>query len=379
MLGYVNQSACMILYLLALALAFIASPVAAQTITVAKPFADSNGDGRIDFGTANKRTYGVPYVILRGQTPDGWVYCGPKGCDAPAAAQVAQASPAYAVQAPRITKATIAGGSSQAAPRRSDIHAARVMDGYPFKNPAGENNVAIRDVKFDGSRSFLVNIWQKGWPADAGTIKGLTIERVEATCDKYCVMIRRASSDITIRDFRFTGAAPRTDSTIPAGIALDSTAHDVLIERGYVAGFHGLAPGKKYDQGDGISTERGNVNVTIRNVTCENVGDGCFDLKSSATRLDNLTATNAGHYSYRLWAQGTAGTLVSINPGIGHVQAASLSTDWTIDKLVAVGGGPLVVFDKPGGKVTIRACDLSRWTGTEKVKDKGAVTFGAGC
>jgi len=92
----------MIRYLLALALACFATPLAAQTITVAKKFADSNGDGRIDFGTTNKRTYGVPYVILRGQTPEGWVYCGPKGCDAPVAAQ---AAPATTIQAPRITHA----------------------------------------------------------------------------------------------------------------------------------------------------------------------------------------------------------------------------------------------------------------------------------
>ncbi len=36
----------MIRHLLTLAGAFFTTPIAAQTITVTKPFADSNGDGR---------------------------------------------------------------------------------------------------------------------------------------------------------------------------------------------------------------------------------------------------------------------------------------------------------------------------------------------
>jgi len=254
---------------------------------------------------------------------------------------------------------------------KSDVHAIRAMDALPLR--VSTSPIIIRDVQVDQARDFITP-----YKSDY-THNGVTIERVQATVSKRGIYIRGDSSGWTIRDFRFTASGPRTDSSIPAGIVINGTAHDIVIERGHVSGFHGLAPGKTYEQGDGISTERGNVNITIRNVTCEDVGDGCFDLKSSQTRLDDLTAIDAGHYSYRLWAQGTAGTLISINPGRAHVQAAALSTDWTIDKLVAVGGGPLVVFDNAGGKVAIKACDLSRWTGTELSKGKGKVTFDPTC
>lgn len=370
----------MIRYLLALVLALIATPLAAQTITVQQPFADKDGDGQITFGTANKRTYGVPSVTLRGKTPEGWVYCGPKGCDAPEGAQGAPV--AVALRAPAVTSAMEPGGSNKGATRRTNLHQAQAMDAYNFKSVAGDSNVVIRDVKIDATRALVYNAWQQGWkapvPEDAGSIRGLLVERVQAKCAKYCIKITRPSRDIVIRDFAFTGGEKRTDSAIAVGISFGSTARDILVENGTLSGFYALAPGKKYEQGDCLSTERGNVNVTIRNVTCENVGDGGFDLKSSNTRLENLTAINAGHYSFRIWAQATAGTLVSINPGWGHVQGGS-TTDLVIDKLVAVGPKPLVVFDKPGGKVTIKSCDLSRWTGTEKVKGKGTVSFGVGC
>lgn len=358
--------------ILALAALCLATPVAAQTITVAKPFQNKSGDaeGRVDFGTVNKRTYGVPYVILQGLTPAGWVYCGPKGCDAPVAAQ---AAPVASIQSPHVTSAPKEYGPSAqiAYGSASNVHATLAMDAFPLRQV--NKPIVITDVIADKARDFVTPY------KTTYTFKGVRIERVQAKVSKRGVYIRGDSSDWIVRDFRFVSSGPRTDSSIQAGIALTGTAHDILIERGYLEGFDTLMPGSKYRQGDCGSTERGNYNITIRFVECVGPKDGGFDLKSSNTRLEDLKVTNAGHYSYRLWAQGTAGTLVSINPGIAHVQAASITTDWVIDKLVAIGGKPLVAFDKPGGKITIKACDLSRWTGTEMAKGKGSVNFGSGC
>jgi hypothetical protein len=298
-------------------------------------------------------------------------------------AKAAAAPAAASFQAPRVTTTVEPGKSNGAAVRRTNLHQLQAMDAYNFKSLTPSKDVVIRDVRFEAARAVVYNAYQSSWPkerpSDAGAIYGLTVERVQAKCSKYCIKITRPSRDIVIRDFAFSGGEKRTDSAIAVGISFGSTASNILVENGKVSGLHSLASGKTYEQGDGISAERGNVNLTIRNVTCEDVGDGCFDLKSSNTRLDNLTAINAGHESFRLWAQGTAGTLTSINPGWGHVQAGSATSDWVIEKLIAVGGGALVV-SVPGAKLKIKSCDLTRWTGTEKVKGKGAdVSLGSGC
>ncbi len=253
-----------------------------------------------------------------------------------------------------------------------NVHALRAMVAFPLRT--AEKPIVISDIIADDARDFIAP--EKGRPT---TINKVIVERVEAKVGKRGIYIRGDSADWTIRDFRFTGSTPRTDSSIPVGIAVNGTAHNILIERGHLADFRTNWPANKYANGDCVSTERGNFNVTIRKVACESPSDGGFDLKSSNTRLDDLSVTNAGHYSYRLWAQGTAGTLTSINPSWGHVQATSLTTDWIIDKLIAIGDKPLVVFGKEGGKISVRSCDLSRWTGTERVKGEGSVTFGPTC
>jgi hypothetical protein len=260
----------------------------------------------------------------------------------------------------------IANGSAK------NVHALRAMVAFPLRQTA--STIVIKDVIVGAARDFVAP--EKGKPT---TINNVTIERVEARVAKRGIYIRGDSTDWGIRDFRFIGSAPRTDSSIPAGIAINGTAHNIVIERGYLANFRTNWLAGRYANGDCVSTERGNFNVTIRGVVCEHPSDGGFDLKSSNTRLDDLSVTNSGHYSYRLWAQGTAGTLTSIDPFWGHVQAASRTTDWVIDKLIAVGDKPLVVFGEAGGKIEVRSCDLSRWTGTEKVKGTGTVTFGATC
>ena len=111
--------------------------------------------------------------------------------------------------------------------------------------------------------------------------------------------------------------------------------------------------------------------------------DGGIDSKAD-TKLDRIVVEKVGHFSYRAWAHGEAGTLVSINPGKGHVQLAAATTDWHIAKLVAVGSAPLVVIDSKGkgGRIVIDACDLTGWSGKALVGgvvESATVTLGKSC
>ena len=254
----------------------------------------------------------------------------------------------------------------------ANVHASRTMTAFPIK--AGD--VAIRDVLIDQSREFVMAQRPPYTPRN-----GVKIERVRAACSKACVRIKDGSTGWTITDFRFTGIGTNTSATvIPVGIGM-AGATNVLIERGEISGFRTqLADPKKYANADCLSAERGD-SFTARDLYLHDCTDGGVDSKAD-TKLDRIVVENIGHFSYRAWAHGEAGTLVSINPGKGHVQLAAATTDWHIAKLVAVGSAPLVAIDSngKGGRIVIDACDLTRWTGKDLVYGKGAtVTLGTGC
>lgn len=171
------------------------------------------------------------------------------------------------------------GGSGQIAHSSAkNVHALRTMVAFPLRPAA--RPIAIQNVIADAARDFVAP--EKGKPT---TINNVTVERVEAKVAKRGVYIRGDSANWTVRDFRFIGSAPRTDSSIPVGIAINGTAHDILIERGYLADFRTDWPKDKYANGDCLTTERGNLNITIRKVACEGPSDGGFDLKSTTPGL----------------------------------------------------------------------------------------------
>ena len=143
-----------------------------------------------------------------------------------------------------------------------------------------------------------------------------------------------------------------------------------------------LADLRKYANADCLSAERGD-SFSAFDLYLHNCTDGGIDTKAT-TVLDRIRVTDIGHYSYRFWAKVTAGTLASENPGGAHIQVASATTDVTIDKLIAVGPKAIVHVDSKGigGKITIKECDLSKWTGTALLSGfytRAKVFLGKGC
>ena len=256
----------------------------------------------------------------------------------------------------------------------SNVRATRAMDAFPLKTGGG----TYTDVIADATRGFVVPVRPPYAPRN-----DVKIARVVASCSKACVRIRDGSSGWTISDFRFSGRGVNTSpGDIPVGIGM-AGATNVLIERGEISGFRTqLADAKKYANADCLSAERGD-SFTARDLYLHDCTDGGIDSKAD-TKLDRIVVENIGHFSYRAWAHGEIGTIVSINPGKGHVQLAAATTDWHIAKLVAVGSAPLVVIDSKGkgGRIVVDKCDLRGWTGKTLVGGvvKGAtVTLGTGC
>lgn len=248
-------------------------------------------------------------------------------------------------------------------------HIARAMDAILYTSGS---DIQISNVVLDGSRSFLT--------PDKGrqSLERVNLNNIVASCWKRCVYIRGDSAQWTLRNVTFTGRDPVTNpGDIPVGIAIKDEAHDIMIDGAEISGFQTQYPEGKYPQGDGISAERGNRNITLRNIFSHDNTDGCFDLKSSNTELDNLKAARC-NWGYRLWANGHATTLTSEDARKAAIHVPSETTDYVIDKLVMIGSGALVNFSKPG-RIQIKSCDLSRWTGKTKKAGEGHVEWGKGC
>jgi len=253
----------------------------------------------------------------------------------------------------------------------------RAMDAVPLDGALDEPRV-FQDITLASSRHFIT---QKGtaWKA----FNNVTLQRFDVTAWKRGIFIRGGSRDWLIQDFRIKGSRINTSpGDIPVGIAM-SGATNIVIRRGEISGFQTvLADKKKYANADCISAERGD-SFTATDIYAHDCTDGIIDTKAT-THLDRIRAANAGHYSYRFWALVTAGTLISENPGGAHIQLASATADVMIDKLIAIGPKAIVHVDSKGigGTITIRECDLSRWTGNALLSGfytRAKVSLGKGC
>jgi len=314
-----------------------------------------------------------------------WRYSVAVPCPAPAAA----AAPIVtSIAAARITTAAKDYGSSGAClyPRpgvTGNFWASRALDCVLFRvekpNVWDQLPRTVQDFRIDASREGITTQPRSSKTSAYTPIKNVTLQRFAITSRKRGIFIRNGSSNWVVQDFRITGSGINTSpGDIPGGIVMDG-ATNVTIRRGEISGFKTeLADPKKYANADCIAAERGD-SLTATDLYLHDCTDGGIDTKATTT-LDRIRVANIGHYSYRFWAKVTAGTLTSENPGYAHVQLGAATADVHIAKLIAVGGSTLIKVDKVGGKLTIDACDLTKWTGKALVTGaKATVALGKGC
>jgi hypothetical protein len=377
---------------LALALWVLATPALAQSYKYDAPLRDANGDGVIETKAAGKA------VRLRYLGPCGSQFCYERVDTRGAVEPISSAkgarprengetgagdgdSHALAIAAPAVTTASrdFGGNGQWTYANRpgvyGNVHALQAMDMIPIRTPASAARI-IENVQADATRSFITTQAKKG-PNLA--VDNVTVRRVEAASRKRGIYIRGNSGHWLIEDFRLRGIGINTRrGDIPVGIALNGS-HDVTIQRGEVSGFlSNHASG--YTNADGVSSERIDRNLTIRDVFSHDNTDGCYDLKSTDTRLENTRAARC-RYNYRLWGTGTATTLFSDNPKAAHIQINSAMANWRIRLLVARSTGvqPLIKFEDPNGVLVVERCELALPKDTPIVVGGGKVTLGPGC
>ena len=369
----------MIRYILAL-LALISAPATAQQIATSPVRLIDNSPKTPGIIIANAKTTpsvkkGATVFECEGGPP--WRYSVAVPCPAPAAPIVT------AIAVTRVTTACKDLGAKAQWTYASkggtygNACITRAMDAVPLDGALDEPRV-FQDITLASSRHFIT---QKGtaWKP----FSNVTLQRFDVTAWKRGIFIRGGSHDWVIQDFRIKGSRVNTSpGDIPVGIALGG-ATNIVIRRGEISGFHTvLVDKKKYANADCISAERGD-SFTATDIYAHDCTDGIIDTKAT-THLDRIRAANAGHYSYRFWAKVEAGTLISENPGGAHIQIAAASSDVTIEKLIAIGPKAIVHVDSKGvgGKITIKTCDLTKWTGVvikSGFYSRAWITLGSTC
>lgn len=266
--------------------------------------------------------------------------------------------------------------------RYNNIRANDVGNGL-FVIDTPVRRVDISDIRVADAYRVIENSARGG--SEASCV-GLTVTNVRATGVRRSLgRLRYASRDIRFRDVQAEGVLQTGARDLPVGIALDGEASDVVFERCIMRGFRWKRKDSQYWNGDGFSTERGNRGVRFAHCAAWENSDAGFDLKSTATVLDDCIAGRNAR-NYRLWSNITATRLTSIDPtklgGIGDTNHFSLMAS------EASGAEPLVIriahlkvrsdrgwpiFDVHDGsaRIYIESHDIQVPSGTPLVRSRG--------
>ena len=231
-----------------------------------------------------------------------------------------------------------------------------------FRVGADISNLTIRDVDASNVARFIEN-YVSG-TATSATISGLTVEDVNVTdYSRSVIRLQYDTHDVLIDDV--VGDSDRTFGGLyVCGIALDGTAHDVVISDTTMKNNFGQGTASEYWNGDGFSSERGNYNIRFENTVASGNTDAGYDLKSSNTTLVN-TVAEGNNRNYRFWS--TSITMEggsSINPTYygGNTDTAhvwlGLDAEATIEGLTFSDALlPQVLFDMSKGGATLHLAD----------------------
>ena len=244
-----------------------------------------------------------------------------------------------------------------------DIAAQNFGNGV-FRVGADISNLTIRDVDASNVSRFIEN-YVSGTNTSA-TISGLTVENANVTdYSRSVIRLQYDTHDVLIDNV--VGDSERTFGGLyVVGIALDGTAHDVVISDTTMKNNFGQGGAGEYWNGDGFSTERGNYNIRYENTVASGNSDAGYDLKSSNTTLVN-TVSDGNNRNYRLWSTSiTMEGASSINPTYygGNTDTAhvwlGVDAEATIDSFTFSDALlPQILFDMTKGGATVHLADTA--------------------
>ncbi len=231
-----------------------------------------------------------------------------------------------------------------------------------FRAGADISNLTIRDVDATNVSRFIED-YVSG-TATTASINGLTVQDVNiAGYSKGAIRLQYDTRNVVIENV-VGDSQHQNGGLYISGIALDGTAHDVLISHTTMKNAHGNGAAGEYWNGDGFSTERGVYNVRFEDTVASGNTDAGYDLKSSNTTL--LRAVSDGNNrNFRFWSQSiTLEDSVSISPvkqggnsDTAHVWLAE-NANVTVDGLTFSDAlQPKTLFDLTKGGATLHLID----------------------
>jgi serralysin len=231
-----------------------------------------------------------------------------------------------------------------------------------FRVGADIENLTIRSVDATNVGRFIEDY--KSGTATSATIDGLAVQDCTITgYSSNAIRLQYDTHDVVIENV--VGDSQGQDGGLYiSGIAIDGTAHDILISRTEMKNSAGNGSAGEYWNGDGFTTERGVYNVTFVDTLASGNTDAGYDLKSSNTQLVRAHA-EGNNKNYRLWSDSI--TLIDCSSAdpvhaggtgvLSHIWLAS-GADVVINNLdFSDEGAAQLLFDLNRTDVTLHLID----------------------
>ena len=233
-----------------------------------------------------------------------------------------------------------------------------------FRIGADLEDLTIKRVTATNVGRFIEN--NASGSETSASVNWLKVEDVTvAGYSQNAIRLKYNSRNVTLHNV-VGDSQKQNGGLIIAGVALDGTVHDVVMDRVTMRNNHGHGAAGDYWNGDGFVAERGTYNLTFRDTVATGNTDSGYDIKGNNVTLVRASASD-NTKNFRLWGAEsvTMTDSVSTNPrwfgGIGkpsHFQAAS-GADVTLGNFRYFDSSTVKVFDLSNGNNAVRLVGMA--------------------
>jgi serralysin len=244
----------------------------------------------------------------------------------------------------------------------SDLAIKNVGNGA-FRIGADLADLTIKRVSATNVSRFLEN--QLSSPATSASVNGLRVEDVSiAGYSQNAIRLKYNSRNVTLHNV-VGDSMKQNGGLILAGVSLDGTVHDVLLDHVTMKNNYGRGSSSDYWNGDGFVAEGGTYNLTFRDTVASGNTDAGYDIKGNNIAMIRASASG-NNKNFRLWGKTsvTVTDSVSTNPtyygGIGKTSHAHFANgaDVTFSNFRYSDSGTTEVFDLSNGANTLRLLNM---------------------
>ena len=233
-----------------------------------------------------------------------------------------------------------------------------------FRIGADIGDLTVKRVSATNVGRFIEN--QASGSETSASVNWLKVEDVTiAGYSRNAIHLKYNSRNVTLHNV-VGDSQNQNGGLIVAGVALDGTVHDVVMDHVTMRNNYGRGAAGDYWNGDGFVAERGTYNLTFRDTIATGNTDSGYDVKGNNVTMLRASASG-NNKNFRLWGAEsvTMTDSVSSNPhffgGIGkpsHFQAAS-GANVTLDNFRYVDSSTVKVFDLSNGNNAVRLVGMA--------------------